>query len=398
MAGEAEAIEADAGEAESDEAILADVFPGQFEAPEPSDVVASPEPKGKTSGKAGKQEGARKAGGKPLAGREAGKEARAGSTAEGEEKAPSTGADAAEPSRSEQLARVDDDALFDEKALARPDGIKAARQAVIDARKAAQDEKRETHRVFVRVQRREDAAKARDADLNRREAVFGAQVQRLSADLDTMKNGNADEALQALGRLRGVSGTEAYEQFTQTVIANGKKAPVQRDPELVALLQRQQQQIAALTQSHQQENEGRAREAWRSGITQAVQGDEYPALNAAFKDFGRDLIDRMNEVKLAYWNENKQVLDDGALLRHFENKLAGYVSRRSATVEPQVETVSRAATSAGDRRVPRRQLPGQTVSPTRAATSAATRELTDEERYEELVNEPGILQKLGLAR
>lgn len=394
---QAETNEAPDESIDAPEAILADMFPGTFDAPEVS-------PKGAPSGKAGSEKTSGKAQPSRPAKAAPGESEAEESDAESEAAADTSG-NARAPDGASALAAVGDDALFNAKALATPAGIAAARQAVIDARAAARDEKSKAHATFVRTQRREATVAARETEANRALAVNQSMHQRLVSDLDVLRNGTAEQVIETLGRITGRSGIEAYEQMTSAIVANGKKPPAaQRDPELLRILQANQAELAQLRASQAQREEQEAQRTWRSEMTRAVQTPDYPGLSEAFKDYGTKLIERMDEITRSYYQESAQIgrvdrngsplpLTRNALLAHFENHFAGYRSTRGGeTVRTEVAPRAPMQRQAAKPR----HLPGKTLSPSRAASEGGTRELTDDERFDELVNEPGIMGRLGL--
>lgn len=282
---------------------------------------------------------------------------------------------------------VTNDELFSDKALTTREGLAAARQAILDSRKAVREERRKAHDVFVRTSRREKRATEREERATARERAVIASEQRIGADLELMANGDASQALDALGRLMRRNGADAYQLLTENVLANGKKPQIQRDPLLLQLAENMQGLQRHLVQSQ----EAQQRDAWRSGVIREVQvAEKYPALAQFFGEKGMGLIDHIDAAFVDYYEKSgrQRTIPLEELLADYEKQLKPYL-RQAAPVAATTTTVK------NERRVPR--LPGQSPSTARTGTQIVqTREKTEDERFEELANTPNILRELGL--
>jgi hypothetical protein len=119
-------------------------------------------------------------------------------------------------------ARAEEEALFDEKALSTPDGLKAARKwahakrAEIISRSAKIERKQATLTEKVKT-----FAAERDATRAERERVIAYEGQIKQA-LHQLTTGSAKDVLDMLGRLTGKDPSEFYREMSHTIASNGK--------------------------------------------------------------------------------------------------------------------------------------------------------------------------------
>lgn len=336
---------------DSDATVAADLFPGHFDAPE------TDEPDGDTETEA---------------------------TAEQER--------AAAPGKPKAVDLVADDKLFDERALATKGGILAARKALLDARGEIRSTQAKAHDVYVRTKRRDEKSLAREERAKRYESAARAIQDEKLSTVDLLTSGNAEQIIDALGKLTRRDGVKLYQEMTDAILANGKRQAQRRepDPEVGAL----KKEMAALREQLGQERMSAARSGWINGVVvPAVQNAEkYPGFaHMVAVGKGQKLVEFIEQQKLEYWQENGRPIHDDQLLKDLDAELRQYVPteklQRPAAPAPAAPKKPAAPTP--------KRLPGSGPNPANAGTSAGgSRELTEDERLEEIVRDTGFVNRL----
>ncbi len=352
MADAAVATQATESEAtESDESVAADIFPGAFSAPE-EPATAEPE--------------------KPT---------------DADESTETLAA----PAKSKAVDLVADDKLFDDKALANKGGLLAARKAILDARSEVRSMQAKANDVFVRTQRREQQSKEKFANGKRYEAAAKAIHDEKIAQVDALFNGNAEQIIDALGRLTKRDGLKVYNEMTDAILANGKKRreQPQKDPEVDEL----KKEMAALREQLGQEKMSTARSGWlQNAVLPAIKNTElYPGLaHQVEAGLGQDLVEYIEQEKLSYFEEHGRPIHDNELFKQIDAKLRKFIppekSKQPAADPPAAKKPAAAA--------PKR-LPGSGPSPANAGTSSgASRDLSEDERLAEIAKDSAFVNRL----
>jgi hypothetical protein len=340
-AATAEVIEDTVNEEPTDAELAAEVFPGQFEA---------------TEDEPAEEKSSAKAADKPAEGKPA--------------------------KATEALAN---DALFDDKALSTKQGIAAARKALTDARKEIRETEAKTNDVYVRTKRREARAKTAEAEGQRYEKAARALHAQVLADVDILFNGNAEQVVETLGKLTRRNGADVYEQMSAAIIANGKSPKPQRDPEVAALREEITRLKTALQEDAKQKEFSAARADWINETVEVIKDPEkFPGMaHQIAEGNGEELVELLDQRKQEYWAKNKRVLPDAQLFADIEAKLVRFAPPREAKKDPKAAKVA-----------PKR-LPGEGVNPAKASQAAGgSREMTEEERFEDLVNDKEAMGKI----
>lgn len=116
-----------------------------------------------------------------------------------------------------------------EKAIATPEGRKAALKSLRDAERA-------NHDKFISLGKREGKVKAREANTKREQETFAAIRDEFMANVKIATSGTTEEALNALTRIRAGAGQPGADFLREAQLAaarNGKKPDA--DPELAAV-------------------------------------------------------------------------------------------------------------------------------------------------------------------
>jgi hypothetical protein len=201
--------------------------------------------------------------------------------------------------------------------------------------------------------------------------------------------------LEELGRIRGRSGIEVYEEMTDHILRNGKPKPGSETAAIKAELEQ--------LKKREEEREKRAKSFAESAQIQAVKRgwettaqDEsrFPSIAFYAKQTPAQLAEIVAEIDravLGHYHATGQPLDHGVAFANLEALLKPHAdaARQTGTPDAGRETS----------RTSQKPVVGKQVSPNRAASASARRnidELSDEERWEEAKRDPGsILSAFG---
>jgi hypothetical protein len=270
--------------------------------------------------------------------------------------------------------------LTTDEALKTPEGIKAAAAAIRQATMRH-------HEAYRRTVLREREAKAATQQATAREQNYQRLTGGINSTLNLLQQGTPEQALHALGVLRGKAGIDAYEELTSTVIGIKKNAPAPADQKVQEL----QAKIAEIETGLQRKNIDETTRTWQHNVASQVVAKtaegalQYPAI-AHFVNSGKftlaTVIESVDADQRAEFERTKTLIPEAQLIANIEKTLADLLPVGApAAAKP-------AARPAG-------RLPGRGMSPARAASAAGSRELTEEERMAELANDPDVMRALG---
>jgi hypothetical protein len=308
-----------------------------------------------------------------------------------------TEATEAEPANDTAAAEVDP---FAPEQLATPAGIEKARSVIAEERQKQFRKARELDGRDIRLKEKARKLDHRVEETNRKTAQERAFVQDVYNTVNLVRTGNASQRIEALGRLTGLPGQKAYEELSFGIIHDGKKQ--QPSPEVAALqgeigeLKTYIQQVLLQQHSREQGAEKQRKEQFieeqLSGlIEQAQSAETYPNL-ARFLGTGkeREVREYLREVKVEHHKQTGMVLDDGAALSRIESEIAHALGDRAAK-PTSLGTPPKPSGNQAQR------PPGHKVIPPSLAarSGGAVRELTDDERLDELSRDPEFLRIFG---
>lgn len=271
------------------------------------------------------------------------------------------------------------------EALAAPGGIEKA-QAFL------KEKQREHDRAFLKVRDREARLKH---DAERFKAELGqsrAFVQSVQSDLQLLSEGNAEQKLEAIGRLTRKDPLKVWEEIAVTAASGGKKAP---SPEVLEL----QQKLAAF-EARQEAERARAVEQQqiaqlnqlRSQMLQGAQAatEEFPALAHFATAKPREVVEYLNDMIVAAHGSG-QPMTWAQAYAQLNTELAPHVP----AVQPAQGLATLTAPQAAKPVAPTQRSPGRSLNPSLAThPNAAVRELTEQERIAELASDPDFLSSL----
>lgn len=301
-----------------------------------------------------------------------------------------------EPSKDAKGLAFFNKELFTDEALSTPEGIAKAAQAI-------KDRDRFTSTSYVKLKARDKKSRENSERAQRWEQGARLLHERQQGEVELMLNGDANQALEALGRLFRMPGIDAYERFTQTVLANGKKRPTSETEAIKKELADLKNGLQTKEQREAEQRDLHAIAMAESRIAVLAQTEQFPAVAFFAKQSREQLNETVRQVKqlcLDHWNDQvrqgvqrPQPLDHSAALGQLQHLLAPHVPAGSQTgVSPDA---GRAPS-----RNPKPGPTGRTVSPARASTASSRRSLddmTDEERRADLARDTDALRRFGLA-
>jgi hypothetical protein len=273
-------------------------------------------------------------------------------------------------------------ALFTDEALATPEGVKAAQSALRQAQV-------KHHDTYQRTVQREQRAKQEISAARQATENYSRLNGQLQNTLSLLQQGTPEQALHALGVLRGKAGIDAYEEMTSTVIGMKKNPPPAESPKVKAL----EEKLAAIERAEEERRLESGNLAWMQQVAQqaAAAGADGKPANPGIAHFIkagkftlRDVVDSVIQDKIEYNQRTGRVLPDSEALTKIEAALADLV--------PAAPPAAPVATGGAQRLTGR--LPGKTVA--RAGAAAGSRELSEEENMAELAKDPAFLRSLGL--
>jgi hypothetical protein len=298
----------------------------------------------------------------------------------------------AEPSKDPKGLAFFNKDLFTDEALGTAEGIQKARLAL-------QDRHRFTTQAYVKLKARDKKSRDLQANVQRIEKNSLMLHERQQAELELLTGGDANQRLDALGRLFRMPGIDAYELLSEGVLGIRKKGPKN---ETEAVKRELEELRNGLKQKEQREAEERAAHQIllaESRIAVMAQSEQYPSVAFFSKQSREQLNETVKFVKkecIEHWEDqvrrgvqNPQPLDHSVALGQLEQLLKPHAAQTGVTPE-----AGRAPS-----RNPKPGPTGRTISPTRASTASSRRSLddmTDEERRADLARDTDALRRFGL--
>lgn len=281
--------------------------------------------------------------------------------------------------------------LFTEEALATPEGIQKAAQAL-------KDRDRFTSKAYVKLKARDKKSRVTQESAQRWEANARTLHERQQADVELMTNGDQNQRLEALGRLFRMPGIDAYELLSEGVLGIRKKGPKSETEAVKRELEELKNNLKSKEQREAEARELHMVALAESRIAVLAQTDEFPSV-AHFAKQSRDQLNEIvRQVKqqcVDHWNEQvrqgvrPQPLDWQVALGQLELLLKPHAAQTGTNPD-----AGRAPS-----RNPKPGPTGRTVSPARASTASSRRSLddmTDEERRADLARDTDALRRFGL--
>lgn len=304
-----------------------------------------------------------------------------------------------------EAAKAEPD-LFSDAALKTPEGIKAARAKLDEMRAVAETRQRKLDKADIKFKQRDREWQEKRDEEQAKLAEDRATARALRAQLGLLKTGSATQILEVLGTLTGKTGRKVWEEMAQAALRDGK-APAETPliEELREEIRELKSQIAGKVKddSKAKEDESKAFVARRKTeiATAASDGTKYPELASyAAKGRAAEIVAYVMDLKRASVLDEdgdpipgKSPLDDDACLARIEAEiraLKGNPTAGAAKAETP-EAVQGAAPNPGDQQS--RSGP-QSISPTVTRSRSSAREMTEEERLEELRRDPNYVLSL----
>ncbi|HEX6274205.1 MAG TPA: hypothetical protein VFZ53_14290 [Polyangiaceae bacterium] len=304
------------------------------------------------------------------------------------------------PEGEKKKTRYDIEAeLLEEGVLGTKEGIEKAkgyfrrRQSKLDGIEVRQTETaRELTEARETMRQAYEAAQA-ELDTDRRRAVAIRQID------ETLKNGSVEEMLETLGKIRGISGREVWDQMARKAIAMGKAAPVAAPAEIQKLESKIERLESLLTAREQREAE--AAEAAETGevaqlqeglkqreaavITAASDAAKFPELARYVKlGLGESIVSEVVKQKTAARRAGRQ-LDNAGALAHIEAELKRLPAGATPASPAGAKPASPAAVSADD-------LPIAGIAPSQTRSAGTVRDKTEAELAEDLAKDSGFFR------
>ncbi len=262
---------------------------------------------------------------------------------------------------------------FSDEELATPEGVKAAADKVRAGFMQAQERWREVDEAHTSLTRREKKFKDKLEGWKSERETITTQWKGIQTDLQALSRGDAATALNALGRLRGMSGAQALEELTLTVVHNGK---LPKKELTVEEFERRLEERESKWRQEREEEQKQARIAElhrdATAFRQRITAEKYPTIyKFASRDMGDVLGDLLEahpdlEAKHGRRLDYDEVLGEieAELAKDFGSPVSGSTERGTGTPQETRQAQS---------------SPGQTLSPSLSATSASRRPTTAEE-------------------
>lgn len=292
--------------------------------------------------------------------------------------------------KEEPAAEKPKDDPFSEEALATPEGVANARR-LIEKRQRKVD----GFEIKLKRQQREfeQSAAAREAEIQQGRALAG-EVYRL---VETVRTGTADQIVAALGELTGRDGLAVWQEITESVVNNGRRAAPSRE---VAALQMQVEQLRHQLAQGQQQDRDRAEQAEIEQkkatvakieaeiVELASDADEFPHLSTFEHD---EVVDVVTDMKVRARAAGQKLSIKDACAK-IESQLERRFGSTPSAGRKSAESGTGAAKARGE---PRKATPtARGIPPSKARSMPSAREMTEEERLEDLRNDSAFLNGL----
>ncbi len=299
-----------------------------------------------------------------------------------------------------------DEALFTDKALATPQGMKAAAARVRELKSEAvaslakvEKHQRQVDRDFIVLKKRESKfAKGKEEHL----AWYSArqnEVRMLGGHLDVIATSTEPRAvLDSLGFLMRKDGRDAYEML----VAGGaqlRKAPNPEIAELRAELraereERHRERAEAESQAERRRKYATIEQREAEILGAAKNGATYPTLARFVAERPREVLNEIVNMKRQHRQTYDATLTDAEAMLQLDQQLARLTGASGGAGQPRPEQGHKPG-GQSDQSNPAREPSRVAGIPPSASTQVpAQREPTDDERRQELT--PEFYQGIGL--
>lgn len=275
---------------------------------------------------------------------------------------------------------------FSDEALATPEGLKRA-QTEIRALRAKHESA--YHRVTQREARFAKSVEAFKAEKAEIQTLGGNIRQALTA----LRRGNTDQRIEALGQLTGADGLKVFEQLTLDLARGAKKS--EPSAELVEV-RAELAELKDYLRRSRTESEVKTREDFitrRKGEIAQAAGDAtlYPYLARLAPSRGREIADQIAEMMTEAHEAGKPISDAQAL-----QALELEIARVTGPLASGPDLAIGATPNGGQKPDKARSTPGRSMSPSLTTKVASVRDMTEQERLEDLGKDIDFLRGLGL--
>jgi hypothetical protein len=292
----------------------------------------------------------------------------------------------------DKAAKLDDEVIFSDEALATPEGIKKGRERIKQLR-------RMTHEKYLELKNFEGRVVKRHGKLKTSVERFVAEkrnhtllLDNVRSNLQGLHSGDPDAILTALGNLTGTDGVKAYELLTSRIVNRGRP---QLDPQVQALIDEQnekferlqrtlgerdtQAKVGQLTQKLNEHHQ-------RIGSTITNSAATLPNLARIYADDPEGTTEYI-VAEITKAHERGTPLDARQYFSNLESQLAKHFSAGQA---PQGDGGGPAPKQPSQVQ----RSPGQSVGP-RTASASNPREPSEEESLRALANDPHLMSAFG---
>lgn len=311
----------------------------------------------------------------------------AGDAGEGGEQAPET---PETPDAQTQPGKkgAPDELIFSDEQLKTPDGIRRARDRVVELRKMQHKAYLDLKAHERNVIKKTEKLRAKVQSFRSEKSSHDLLLNNVRSNLQGLHSNDPDTILTALGNLTGTDGLKAYELLTSRVVNKGRPT---LDPQVQQLLEQQQKQIEELRGVHQQREVQeviRQKSQQINAHTQRIgemirSSTTTPHLTRVFND---DPV-RLTKFIVDAITENNGAIPASQLFAEMERELQGHFGG-----PPQTGT---SGGTAPKQPAAAQSSPGRSIGPSTAAQST-TRIPSEEESLRALANDTELLSSLGL--
>jgi hypothetical protein len=286
---------------------------------------------------------------------------------------------------------------FSDEALATPDGIKAARVVIDEARES----KRKQDRKYLKLESREQKFNHRIEQITARERAVEAKQHQIDASLRAIFSGTGDTVLNGLQQLAGRDPVKLVEELNRAVL--GRPAPnaatdalQQRIAQLEHSIVQERQQAQAQLQAAQHRQ--KIDEA-KQQFVQMASGDpnQWPLLAGYAAENKQEVADAAENI-LDAADQRGEVMTWADACDQLENQLKKFQLTSSGGQSPAAAP----AAKPGVGRVPNANVPGsaqrspaQSLTARQVASGGSQREMSEEEHLAALAEDPDIERLLG---
>jgi hypothetical protein len=307
-----------------------------------------------------------------------------------EQTEPEVETEAAEPK--DAAAKLDDEVIFSDEALATPEGIKKGRERVKQLRRMTHEKYLELKNFEGRVVKRHGKLKHQIQTHVNEKRNHELLLGNVRSNLQGLHSNDPDTILTALGNLTGTDGVKAYELLTSRIVNRGRP---QLDPQIQAIIDAQEQKIEEL------------RKGFGERDAQAKVGQLTQKLNEHAQQIGNTITSgaaHLPHLARLYADDphgvTKYIVDEITEAHQRGTPLDG--RQYFSTLESQLAKhfgVGQAPQGDGGGPAPKQpstvqRSPGQSVGP-RTASASNPREPSEEESLKALANDQTLMSAFG---